>query len=37
VKLGKIMWNITVKANCSRANWTGSKPLWSIVIPRQER
>src|SRR5215475_5068936 len=25
VKLGKMMWNVTVKANCSRASRTGSR------------
>jgi hypothetical protein len=27
VKLGKMMWNVTVKANCSRASRTGSRSI----------
>ena len=27
VKLGKMMWNVIVKANCSRARRTGSKSI----------
>ena len=27
MKAGKTMWNDIVKANCARANATGSKPL----------
>ena len=31
MKLGKMMWKMIVKANCSRASRTGSRSMGSIL------
>jgi hypothetical protein len=35
VKLGKMMWNVTVKANWRRASRTGSKSIGHAPIERE--